>query len=254
MIIDIELLKPYLIGIPNCYSSPNLPEGKLKNAVMAYEIEPDEKVLFLIDLTVWGSAKDSWILTDKNIYFNYMKSGFSIPYSHLNSVSSKGGNILINDYPKAYFGIKTSANKFGNLLLHVIDARNNMAKENEKIDVTLGSIESKPTNKLVEEKEDYESFKTKIDQVQGEIDQELEKPVIDSEKKITDVEIVTEVSETVGTIIGSLFVAFILSTIVSALLYYLGLDICSSSIIGVIILIISLFYFIAKGPELLENE
>ena len=252
MIIDIELLKPYLIGIPNCYSSPNLPEEKLKNAVMAYQIEPDEEVLFLIDLTVWGSTKNSWVLTDRKIHFNHMKSGFSIPYSYLNSVSSKGGNILINDYPKAYFGIKSSANKFVNLLLHIMDARNNMAKENEKIDVTLGSIESKLTMKLMEEIGDDERFKRTIKQTQREIDEESKEIEKDSGESVK--EIAGAVGTIGGIIIGATIVAVIISVIISVILYYIGFDICTSSIIGGIVLVISLFYFIAKGPELLENQ
>ena len=134
MTIDVDRLRKYTIGIPHCYAHPDIPKEMLKNAKEVHSLEPYEKILFLKDVSVWGSAKNSWIFTDKQISFHYIQNSFGIEYSSINTVSQKGGNIIINNYPKAYVGLRSHAKKLMAFIQHLIHAHKGIYKEDEPID------------------------------------------------------------------------------------------------------------------------
>ncbi len=124
MTIDVDQLIKYTIGIPHCYAIPDIPKDLLKNAKQVHFLEPNEKILFLKDISVLGSAKNSWIFTDRKISFHYIQNSFSIKYSSVKTLSRKGGNIIINDYPKAYVGLRSHAKKLMVFIQHLIEANN----------------------------------------------------------------------------------------------------------------------------------
>ncbi len=51
----------------NSYIYPNIPEQKLNNAFKVHNISQNERIFWLADLTLSGSAKDSTIMTDYGI-------------------------------------------------------------------------------------------------------------------------------------------------------------------------------------------
>ncbi len=124
MTINVDQLKKYTIGIPHCYAHPNIPAEMLKNAKEVHFLEFDENILFLKDVSVWGSAKNSWIFTNRKISFHYIHNSFSIEYSSVKTISTKGGNIIINNYPKAYVGLRSHAKKLMTLIQHLISEKN----------------------------------------------------------------------------------------------------------------------------------
>ena len=124
MTIDVDRLRKYTIGIPHCYAHPNIPEEMLKNAKEVHFLESDENILFLKDVSVWGSAKNSWIFTNRKISFHYIQNSFSIEYSSVKTISTKGGNIIINNYPKAYVGLRSHAKKLMTLIQLLISEKN----------------------------------------------------------------------------------------------------------------------------------
>jgi hypothetical protein len=111
MKIKTDSLKQDLFRLPHCYFAPDIPKRKLDNVMIIHAIEANEKVLLLKDISVTGSGKNGWVLTDKNIYFNHVKNKFSIEHSKIKSVFQIGGSIIINDKPKAFVGTKSDAKK-----------------------------------------------------------------------------------------------------------------------------------------------
>ncbi len=124
MTINVDRLKKYTIGIPHCYAHPDIPKEMLKNAKEVHSLGSDENILFLKDVSVWGSAKNSWIFTNRKISFHYIQNSFSIEYSSVKTISTKGGNIIINNYPKAYVGLRSHAKKLMTLIQHLISEKN----------------------------------------------------------------------------------------------------------------------------------
>lgn len=77
------------------YFHPNLPKKKLKNAITSYaEIGEEEVPLLLIDDTIFGSAKDGVLITDKAMYFKgSFESGKVFYFQTITSLTLSG---LIN--------------------------------------------------------------------------------------------------------------------------------------------------------------
>lgn len=58
----------------NCYIHPNIPPKKLKNCTEAFCFS-GEQVDFLLDDTVWGSAKDGMAISNSSLYYKQMGEG-----------------------------------------------------------------------------------------------------------------------------------------------------------------------------------
>jgi hypothetical protein len=121
MKIKTDRLKQDMIGLPHCYFSPNIPKKKLDNAKRIHAIKTTENVLLLKDITVTGSGKNGWVLTDKNIYFNHIRNKFCIKYSEVKNIYQIGGSIVINNKPKAFVGTKSDANKLAKGIQNLLE-------------------------------------------------------------------------------------------------------------------------------------
>jgi hypothetical protein len=74
------------INFKGLYWSPNIPENKVKNAYKYYKIPLDEKIIGLIDATLFGSAENGLALCNNGIYLNNdwtsnTKGSYFISYS-----------------------------------------------------------------------------------------------------------------------------------------------------------------------------
>jgi hypothetical protein len=144
MKIKKNQLKQDMIGVPHCYFSPNIPKKKLDNAMAIHAIEATENVLLLKDISIVGSGKNGWVLTDKNIYFNHIKNTFCIKYSEIKSISQKGGSIIINDLPRAFVGTKSDAKKLSVGIRNII-----FVNKDHNPDTTLALSKPKHNNKTI---------------------------------------------------------------------------------------------------------
>lgn len=64
------------------HAHPHIPENKLNNAISAYAKSVDKgRVLFLYDDTLFGSAKDGYIITDSAFYYKSSNKEFSFRYN-----------------------------------------------------------------------------------------------------------------------------------------------------------------------------
>ncbi|WP_339180290.1 zinc ribbon domain-containing protein [Paenibacillus sp. FSL H8-0317] len=73
---------------------------KFKNALEAYaKLEFDEKPVVLFDNTAFGSAKDGFIITNRQIYIhNMFQKPFRININSIISVELKGSDLLLNQH------------------------------------------------------------------------------------------------------------------------------------------------------------
>lgn len=68
------------------YAAPNIPQKKIDNAIKAYAQSVDpERVLFLYDGTIFGSAKDGYIVTDSAFYYKDLGTPFSFRFNQVTS-------------------------------------------------------------------------------------------------------------------------------------------------------------------------
>ncbi|MFM7151260.1 MAG: formylglycine-generating enzyme family protein, partial [Gemmataceae bacterium] len=68
--LDIpNLLRDIFTGAPSCHLHPDLPARKLQNVQRKYAsfLKPQERILLIYDGTMFGSAKDGFILTDHGV-------------------------------------------------------------------------------------------------------------------------------------------------------------------------------------------
>lgn len=87
------------------------PHRKLKNAIKSFgkNIEEDEKILLLFDTTLFGSASDGIILTDKKIYVkNLLENPCKVAYQDIDEIviSRKDGKLRLIDHNGQDFGTK----------------------------------------------------------------------------------------------------------------------------------------------------
>src|SRR6201999_1347423 len=59
-----------LLPAQDLYAAPDFPEAKIKNAKESCAIPSDERILGLVDLTVFGSAKNCLLVGTKGIYYH----------------------------------------------------------------------------------------------------------------------------------------------------------------------------------------
>jgi hypothetical protein len=71
------------ISSGNLYVSPDIPERKLNNAVRACKVTDHEEMAALIDCTMFGSAKDCILFTNKSIYSKFLDEVSVVPYESL---------------------------------------------------------------------------------------------------------------------------------------------------------------------------
>lgn len=104
LVVFIEENLPKEYEREGVYRAPEIPLDKLSNALSKYgNISSQEKVLALIDTSLWGDAKDGILLTDRKIVW---KPGFSSPefvnYSELNWPTIwKVSKLLLSDRDEA---------------------------------------------------------------------------------------------------------------------------------------------------------
>lgn len=65
--------------------TPNVSEKKLTNSRRVHNIPQTEKIIALIDLTLFGSAKDAVVFSTSGVYFKTGNTPYSIQYGQLNS-------------------------------------------------------------------------------------------------------------------------------------------------------------------------
>ena len=56
-------------GFDDLFIAPDIPPKKLKNAVARCAVTDDDEVIGLVDLTVFGSAKDAFVLGARRLYY-----------------------------------------------------------------------------------------------------------------------------------------------------------------------------------------
>lgn len=87
---------------------------KFNNAVTSYaKLQQNENVLLLFDNTVFGSAKDGFILTNKNIYFkNMFQNPSSISLKDIETIQEDGKyDFLVNNNIKIEISVMNSSEK-----------------------------------------------------------------------------------------------------------------------------------------------
>ena len=85
-----NLIENYVVASATTKSDlhrkPDIPESKLDNAVAAYAPRVDrERVLFLYDSTIFGNAKEGYLITDSGFYYSIGTRKFEIRFSDLES-------------------------------------------------------------------------------------------------------------------------------------------------------------------------
>jgi hypothetical protein len=103
---------------PGLLIDPHIPPKKVLNARLECKVPAAERVLALMDLTFFGSAKDAVVFGTEGIYCHYTSTQFSIAYGELRymnvrpearsvKLDSQGGERVINitgtDYPADRF-------------------------------------------------------------------------------------------------------------------------------------------------------
>lgn len=76
-----DVLKRFASKTNKLYLDPDIPAKKLRNGRRACEVPESEHVLGLLDLTVWGSAKDSLLFGRKGVYYHYLATKIQVPYT-----------------------------------------------------------------------------------------------------------------------------------------------------------------------------
>ena len=97
-----ELILEHALGLEydNIYVGGLIPQKKLKNVKESYarEMVPDEDEVLLIDDTVFGSAKDGALFTQRAIYgHNPLEKPWRCAYQDLKEVKRKGKAIILNN-------------------------------------------------------------------------------------------------------------------------------------------------------------
>lgn len=85
-----NLIENYVVASASTRSDlhrkPCIPEAKLANAVAAYAPRVDrERVLFLYDSTIFGNAKEGYLITDSGIYYSVGTRKFEFRFRELKS-------------------------------------------------------------------------------------------------------------------------------------------------------------------------
>lgn len=85
----------------NVYLAPNIPEAKLTAAFNSYIKEPGTECLLLCDITVFGGAKDGFIIADDGLYLKEIfQSHIKWSWSEIHDISSSGNNLIVNSEKK----------------------------------------------------------------------------------------------------------------------------------------------------------
>lgn len=92
-----EALKKF--GSESVFTDGDIPAKKKANAFASMRVqEPMDSIVVLIDATVWGSAKEGLVITDKAIYFkNLMEDPVRIAIEDVKSVSADGRDLVFNE-------------------------------------------------------------------------------------------------------------------------------------------------------------
>jgi hypothetical protein len=82
--------------------TPDIPAEKIQNARKACEMPRGEKVLALIDCTIFESAKDALIFGEHTVYYHNNGERHAIKYSSLRgkNITASFGAIKIGDGPE----------------------------------------------------------------------------------------------------------------------------------------------------------
>ena len=85
-----NFIETYVVALANTKSDlhrkPGIPETKLANAIAGYAPRVDrERVLFLYDSTIFGNAKEGYLITDSGFYYSIGIRKFEFRFKELES-------------------------------------------------------------------------------------------------------------------------------------------------------------------------
>lgn len=123
-----ELILEHAVGLDydKVYVGGLIPEKKMKNVRETYAqaMVPGEDEVLLIDDTVFGSAKDGVLFTQKAIYaHNQFESSWRCAYEDLREVARKGNSIIVNGQYKMDLTLinKEAANKIERTIAALVE-------------------------------------------------------------------------------------------------------------------------------------
>ena len=78
------------------YVADGIPAKKLENAAATFaHLQPHERALILVDTTVFGSAKEGAVLTDRGLYWKLGKESKDIPWIEVKAAACVDGGTLV---------------------------------------------------------------------------------------------------------------------------------------------------------------
>jgi hypothetical protein len=97
-----QAIAEILLGLPAqihdgaFYFADGIPAKKLHNATATFaHLQPEERALVLVDTTVFGSAKEGAVLTDRRLYAKLGKDSKDIPWAEVKFAACvDGGNLV----------------------------------------------------------------------------------------------------------------------------------------------------------------
>ena len=142
-------------GSYSTYLAPNIPEKKLLNAAnyIAGGI-PFSDILAICDGTVFGSAKDGLVFTDKKFYAKSFSDVFSIEYENISKVKIEEKNVVLYSGDKVVWkeGLYNST-KLAQLLLSIsANIQNHKNKVNQISEKGIETDSNEKEKTVIEEK------------------------------------------------------------------------------------------------------
>ncbi len=98
-ILAVEKLDFTVTNFPHgFFAAPDIPEKKLLNAISAYahSVQKNE-ILFLVDLSLLGSAKDGIVITSQKLYYKNLGKYYAIALNTISLCDIKCSKLLINE-------------------------------------------------------------------------------------------------------------------------------------------------------------
>ena len=153
-------------GNYSTYLAPNIPEKKLLNAAnyIAGGI-PFSDILAICDGTVFGSAKDGLVFTDKKFYAKSFSDVFSIEYENISKIKIEEKNVVLYSGDKVVWkaGFYNST-KLAQLLLSIsANVQNHKNKVNQISEKKTETASNEKEKLVIEEKTPVKENITPID-------------------------------------------------------------------------------------------
>ena len=126
-IVELKRILQFRRGKDGFYLKGSISQKKLKNALNKCDVPSDETILALIDLTVFGSAKNCLVFGEKGIYFHNDATGktpgaFSVDYLEFRDGSfDKGGFQELYMGSDIYLNISGAKHGIKNEILDILN-------------------------------------------------------------------------------------------------------------------------------------